>query len=140
LGRCKIEYFYRTDQKVLIVVLGPVPESKHQIRQLDQKAFSLSVCCNPAETLKAELIASLPKAPQHVLTSSFRHHIIDYDVTPAATHCRVPIAYIGSETPAADLVQFQNLTPQLITAKTLGSGHYSPVFVPRTNAPLYQLL
>ena len=95
-----------------------------------QKAL-LSLCLTTDdESRKAELIASLPKAPQHVLASGFTKHLTDYDVSPAAAGCRVPIAYIGAATPMADLIQFRSLTPHLLTAQTLGSGHFSPLFVP----------
>jgi pimeloyl-ACP methyl ester carboxylesterase len=57
----------------------------------------LSLCLpTDNETRKTELIASLPKAPQHVVASAFTNHVTDYDGTPAAAGCHVPIAYIGS--------------------------------------------
>jgi pimeloyl-ACP methyl ester carboxylesterase len=91
----------------------------------------LSLCLTTDDELrKAQLIASLPKAPQHVLRSAFANHVTDYDVTPAAACCRVPVAYIGAANSMADLIQFRNLTPHLLTAQTLGSGHFSPLFVP----------
>jgi hypothetical protein len=91
----------------------------------------LAICLpDDDETRRAQLIASLPKAPQHVVASTFRNHLTDYDVTPAAAGCRVPIAYIGAAIALADLIQFRSLTPHLLTAQTLGSGHFSPLFVP----------
>jgi pimeloyl-ACP methyl ester carboxylesterase len=104
---------------------------------------ALLATCLPTddETRKAQLIASLPKAPRHVLASALRHHLTEYDVTPAAAGCRVPIAYIGAGVPMADLMQFRSLTPQLVTAQTLGSGHFSPLFVPdQINAMLSTFL
>jgi hypothetical protein len=57
----------------------------------------LSLCLpTDDETRKAQLIASLPKASQHVLASAFKNHVTDYDLTAAAAGCRVPIAYIGA--------------------------------------------
>jgi hypothetical protein len=91
----------------------------------------LSTCLTTDdETQKKKLIASLPRAPQHVLTSALRNHLLEYDSAPAAANCHVPIAYIGAAVALADLIQFRRLTPQLFTAQTLGSGHFSPVFVP----------
>jgi pimeloyl-ACP methyl ester carboxylesterase len=90
----------------------------------------LSTCLpTDDETRKRMLIASLPKAPQHVLTSTLKNHLLDYDSTPAAVGCHIPTAYIGATIPMADLVQFRRHTPQLVTAQTLGSGHFSPLFV-----------
>src|SRR5262249_16283110 len=82
------------------------------------------------ETRKEQLIAALPKAPQHVLMFAFANHVMDYDITPAAAGCHVPVGYIGAGIALADLTQFRSLTPHLLTAQTLGSGHFSPLFVP----------
>jgi pimeloyl-ACP methyl ester carboxylesterase len=92
----------------------------------------LLALCLPTddETRKTQLIASLPKAPQHVVASAFTNHVTDHDATPAAAGCHVPIAYIGAAIPMADLIQFRSLTAHLLTAHTLGSGHFSPLFVP----------
>jgi len=55
----------------------------------------LAICITAdEETRKELLIAALPKAPQHVLMSAFANHVMDYDVTPAAPGCHVPVAYI----------------------------------------------
>jgi hypothetical protein len=93
---------------------------------------ALLALCLPADnvTRKTQLISSLPKAPQHVVASAFTNHVTDYNAIPAAAGCRVPVAYIGAAIPIADLIQFRSLTPQLLTAQTLGSGHFSPLVVP----------
>jgi pimeloyl-ACP methyl ester carboxylesterase len=106
----------------------------------------LSLCLpTDDETRKRELFALSPRAPQHVVASAFKNHVTDYDATPAAAGCHVPIAYIGSligsyigaAIPMTDLIQFRSLTPHLLTAQTLGSGHFSPLFVPdQVNAML----
>jgi pimeloyl-ACP methyl ester carboxylesterase len=95
-----------------------------------QEAMS-SVCLPTDDKLRrTEFIASLPKAPQHVLLSSLANHLTKYDPTSAAAGCRVPVAYIGAAVLMADLVRLRSLIPQLITAQTLGAGHFSPLFVP----------
>jgi hypothetical protein len=60
---------------------------------------------------------------------ALRNHLTEYDVTSAAAGCRVPIAYIDAAVPMADLTQLRSLIPQLVTAQTLGSGDFSPLFV-----------
>jgi pimeloyl-ACP methyl ester carboxylesterase len=91
----------------------------------------LSTCLpTDDEIRKRMLIASLPKAPQHVLISALKNHLLDYDSTSAAAGCHIPTAYIGASILIADLIQFRRHTPQLVTAQTLGSGHFSPLFVP----------
>lgn len=74
--------------------------------------------------------ASLAATPQHVLASSFAATIIDYDASAAAAACRVPVAYIGAETPLGDVEQFRAVRPTLVVGQTVGSGHFSPLLVP----------
>ena len=70
-----------------------------------------------------------------------RTYVTEYDAGPAAAACRVPVAYIGAEVAMADLPRFRTLCPQLITAQTLGSGHFSTLEVPeQVNAMLARLL
>ena len=84
------------------------------------------------DQVKERFLASHPRAPQHVLASAFVNHTTQYDGTSAAAGCHVPVAHIGDITTAishSDLAHFQNLTPQLTLALTLGSGHFSPLTV-----------
>jgi pimeloyl-ACP methyl ester carboxylesterase len=94
--------------------------------------------------VKERFLASHPRAPQHVLTSAFANHITQYDGTSAATGCHVPVAHIGDITTAishSDLAHFQDLTPQLTLAVTLGSGHFAPLIVPdQMNAMLARFI
>lgn len=90
---------------------------------------ALSAMCLPTDKRSSQLISSL-QVPQHVLTSALPNHTTNYDATTAASACRMPIAYILSIMPLLDLPRFQSLTPQLVIARTLGSGHFSPIEVP----------
>ncbi len=91
----------------------------------------LSSCLTTDEARrKTQLISSLPKAPRHVLASTLANHLTKYDAFWAAGACRGPVAYIGSAVLTADLARLRKLIPQLVTAQTLGSGHFSPLFVP----------
>jgi pimeloyl-ACP methyl ester carboxylesterase len=116
--------FLDTLQPVVEALRGPDYQAAFQ------QAILSTCLATDDETRKAQLIASLPKAPQHVVASAFTNHLTNYDGTRAATGCHVPIAYIGAAILMADLIQFRRLTPQLVTAQTLGSGHFSPLFVP----------
>jgi hypothetical protein len=68
--------------------------------------------------------------PQHVAASAFVNHLIEYDASAAAAGCEMPAAYISAATSIADLARFRAACPQLVTAQTLGSGHFSPLEVP----------
>jgi pimeloyl-ACP methyl ester carboxylesterase len=74
---------------------------------------------------KAHVLAEMAKTSQHVAVPALRNHLLDYDASRAAKACRVPIAYIAASNLMADLGQFKQLCPQLVTAQTLGSGHFS---------------
>jgi pimeloyl-ACP methyl ester carboxylesterase len=101
-----------------------------------------SICLSTdEEPLKTEIVSSLPKAPRHVLVSALNNHLIEYDSTSAAVGCRVPIAYIGAAVSTVDLSKFHSLTPQLVSAQTLGSGHFCQLFVPdQINAMISRFL
>jgi len=86
---------------------------------------------------KAHVLAEMAKTSQHVAVPAFRNHLLDYDASRAARECRVPVAYIAASNLMADLGHFKHLCPQLVTAQTLGSGHFSPLEVPeQVNAML----
>jgi pimeloyl-ACP methyl ester carboxylesterase len=90
---------------------------------------ALSAMCLPSDKQSSQLISSV-QVPQHVLASALPNHTTSYDATTAASACRMPVAYIFSIMPFLDLPRFQSLTPQLVIARTLGSGHFSPIEVP----------
>jgi pimeloyl-ACP methyl ester carboxylesterase len=107
---------------------------------LDAYRQSLSAMCLPTDKQSSQVIASL-HVPKHVLASALPNHTTNYDASGAATACHVPIAYIFSIMPLLDLPRFQRLTPQLVSARTLGSGHFSPVEVPdQINAMIAQFI
>jgi pimeloyl-ACP methyl ester carboxylesterase len=101
---------------------------------------ALSSMCLPTDKQSIDLISSL-HVPQHVLASCLLNHVINYDATLAAKGCHVPIAYVGAMNPLVDLAYFQCLTPQLVIAHTLGSGHFCSVEVPdQLNAMITQFI
>jgi pimeloyl-ACP methyl ester carboxylesterase len=111
---------------------GPDPLAAYQ-RQL------LAMCL-PTDRRSSQLISSL-QVPQHVLASAIPNHTTNYDGAMAASACSIPVAYIYSIMPLLDLPRFQSLTPQLVIACTLGSGHFSPVEVPdQINAMIARFL
>src|SRR5260370_14890319 len=82
---------------------------------------------------KEHFLASHPRAPQHVLTSTFVNHVTEYDGTSAAAGCRVSVAHIGDVTTAishSDLAYFQKLTPHLTLPLPLATAHFSPLTLP----------
>jgi pimeloyl-ACP methyl ester carboxylesterase len=96
---------------------------------LHQTVSSLFLATDNPER-KSRLLSAMDAVPQHVLASSFRNHITDYDATLAASGCQLPVAYIAAARKLADLNRFLTLCPQLMVAQTLGAGHFSPLEVP----------
>jgi pimeloyl-ACP methyl ester carboxylesterase len=86
------------------------------------------------ERLLRPVYAAHLKTPQHVAVSTFVNLLNGYDALPAAEACRVPVAYLSAGVPmierASDLERFRAACPQLVVAKTLGAGHFSPLEVP----------
>jgi pimeloyl-ACP methyl ester carboxylesterase len=126
--------------QALLATLQPATEALQGPNYLDACRQILSSMCLPTDERALQLVSSL-QVPQHVLVSAVANHLTHYDATSAAVGCHVPTAYLGAGNPLADLPHFQGLTPQLVIARTLGSGHFSPIEVPdQINAMITQFL
>jgi pimeloyl-ACP methyl ester carboxylesterase len=126
--------------QALLDTLQPLTEALQGPHYLAAYRQALSSMCLPTDRHSPQLISS-SQVPQHVLASAFPNHVTNYDATPAAIGCHAPIAYIGAVNPLIDLPRFQTLTPQLVIARTLGSGHFSSVEVPdQINAMIAQFI
>lgn len=70
--------------------------------------------------------------PQHVAFSTISNAIA-HDSEPAASACRIPMAYISADVPlvnmARDIDRLRQLCPQLVVAKTLLAGHFNTIEV-----------
>jgi pimeloyl-ACP methyl ester carboxylesterase len=85
------------------------------------------------------------KTPQHVAYSAIENFALNYDATPAAEACRIPMAYISADVPlvnmARDLERLQKICPQLVIAKTMLAGHFNTIEVAdQVNAMLDRFL
>jgi len=78
---------------------------------------------------RSEVMNGMLGFAQHVGASSLESYV-SYDTVAAAAACKVPILYIGAGFGFADLARFKELTPQLMVAQTVGSGHYNQLEVP----------
>src|ERR1700744_1792628 len=88
---------------------------------------------------KAYVLEEMAKTRQRVAVAAFRNHLLNYDASAAVQACQVPTSYIAAANLMADLGQFKRLCPQLMTAQTMISGHFSPLEVPgQINAMLEQ--
>jgi pimeloyl-ACP methyl ester carboxylesterase len=78
---------------------------------------------------KERLLKELLAVDQHVIASTLASYST-YDSASAAAACRVPVLSVSSGIPFSDMTRFHELCPQLITAQTVGSGHYHQLEVP----------
>ncbi|MGZ4304659.1 MAG: alpha/beta fold hydrolase [Solirubrobacteraceae bacterium] len=77
----------------------------------------------------------------HVTSSLWEESLVSWDDEAALRECRVPLLYIDAGTPNADLARAVKLCPELMIAKTIGSGHFSPLMIPeQVNAVLERFL
>ena len=86
------------------------------------------------ERLLAPIHEANLKIPQHAAISAFTNFLDGYDVVFAARACKAPMLYIDAGVPmiekGRDLARLRAACPQLMVAKTYGSGHFSPLEVP----------
>jgi pimeloyl-ACP methyl ester carboxylesterase len=77
----------------------------------------------------------------HVTSSIWEESLASWDDEAALRACQVPLLYIDAGTPNADLARAGELCPGLMIARTIGSGHFSPLVVPeQVNAVLERFL
>lgn len=79
------------------------------------------------------ILAPCENTPQHVAYSAIKNATLNYDPLPAATACKIPMAYISADVPivtiARDLDRLRQLCPQLVISKTLLAGHFNTIEV-----------
>lgn len=81
------------------------------------------------------------RTPGHVTSSVWEQSRLNWDDADALRRCRCPALYLDAGTPNADIQQAVRLCPYLTIARTTGSGHFSPLFVPRqVNAELERFI
>jgi hypothetical protein len=71
----------------------------------------------------------MDKTPQQALRSTW-DSVFSTDTDALAAACKVPTLYIDAGPPNCDLVRFQQLCPQLIIGRTVGTGHWHQLEVP----------
>jgi pimeloyl-ACP methyl ester carboxylesterase len=77
---------------------------------------------------------------EHVMSSAL-DHILAYDSIPSAAACKVPLLFVSAGPWYTDVARLRELCPQLVTAQTMGSGHYHELEVPeQVNAILARFL
>jgi len=78
--------------------------------------------------------------PRHVMLSATEGSG-RFDMVAAASSCKVPALYIQAGRPKPELVRFQQLCPQLVLGRTVGSGHFNQLEVPdQVNAMIERFL
>jgi pimeloyl-ACP methyl ester carboxylesterase len=92
---------------------------------------------------RARVLEGVARMPQHVLASAWQS-ILETDSTSAAravAECALPLLYIGSARPLADMGQLRELCPQAIVAQTAGAGNFCQLEVPeQVNAMIERFL
>ena len=73
------------------------------------------------------------------------NYATNFDPTPAARACTIPMAYISADVPlvnmARDLVRLKEICPQMTFAQTLLAGHFNTIEVAdQVNAMLERFL
>ena len=80
--------------------------------------------------LRAEIVKRMSDTPRHAARLALVGHLIDYDPSSALRALKMPAGYIAACLSLADLARARELSPHLISAQTLGSGHFSQLLVP----------
>lgn len=111
--------------------LAPLSEAINSpgYAQALQQFMSMSFLPSDDQERKARILQEMSTLPQHVVQRGWRG-LIDEDTDTLAVKCKVPALYIDAGAPNCDLARFQQLTPQLVVGRTVGSGHWNQLEVP----------
>jgi pimeloyl-ACP methyl ester carboxylesterase len=103
-----------------------------QFREL-MRGFVSNVLFIPTDDQerKERIVQQMSSAPQHVVVSAFEG-MRDYDPTKAGGRLAVPALYVAANEPQprSDMGRFQEMFPQVVDGKTVGSGHFCQLEVP----------
>lgn len=123
-------------------LLAPLAEAFHSpeygtaVQQFLQ--MTLGPIDDPARS--DQILARAADTPQHVVVGIW-DALLQWDAAAAAAACTVPVLYIDAGSPNWDAGRFKELTPQLVTGATVGSGHWHQLEVPdQVNAMIDRFL
>jgi pimeloyl-ACP methyl ester carboxylesterase len=91
---------------------------------------------------KERIVQEMSSASQHVVVSAFEN-FGDYDPTEVGEGLAVPGLYVAANEPQprSDMERFQELFPEVLDGKTVGSGHFCQLEVPeQVNAMIDRFL
>jgi pimeloyl-ACP methyl ester carboxylesterase len=118
--------------------------ASYQDYQELMRGLVLNVLCIPTDDRerKERIAQQMSSTPQHVTVSAFED-MEAYDPTEAGRALAVPGLYVEANEPQprSDMVRLQEMMPQLLTGKTVGSGHFCQPEVPeQVNAMIDRFL
>jgi pimeloyl-ACP methyl ester carboxylesterase len=85
------------------------------------------------------------RIPQQAAFSIIKNFALNFDPTPAAEACKIPMAYISADVPLVnmgrDLDRLKQICPQMVFGQTLLAGHFNTIEVAdQVNAMLERFL
>ena len=90
---------------------------------------------------KAWVLDEAVRTAPYVTASALEESVRSWDDAEALARCQVPVLYLDAGTENANLARATELCPQMVLARTVGSGHFSPVEVPdQVNAMLERFI
>jgi pimeloyl-ACP methyl ester carboxylesterase len=91
--------------------------------------------------LVSSVLEQVVRTAPHVTSSVFEEALTNWSDAQALERSGAPLLYVDAGTPNADLAHAVRLKPGLMLARTIGSGHFSPLEVPdQVNAAIERFL
>jgi pimeloyl-ACP methyl ester carboxylesterase len=81
--------------------------------------------------LRTQIVAQCARTPRHVLKAAFDAHLLGGSSLSDLRGLVVPAAFIGADGLPTDPGFVTAINPRVMTGKTIGVGHYSPLLAPR---------
>jgi len=102
------------------------PDGPAVLRQFGSDQF-FTATSDPS--LKARLLDGMGRTPMHVVASAFEG-VAAYGGDAALKAVRVPVLYVEADPVIERVARLRELCPQVMTGKTVASGHFHQLEVP----------
>jgi len=119
--------------------LGAAFRSEGYLAPLTGVVNGLFIATDDA-TRRAHITQSMVATPQRVMAAEWEA-IWANDWVAEARACRAPAMYVGAHVFMADMVRLRELMPHVVSAQTVGAGHFHQLEVPdQVNAMIERFL
>jgi pimeloyl-ACP methyl ester carboxylesterase len=115
-------------REMMAAMVEAVKGPDHLVARRGMTGTMFLACSDAA--LKDRITEDMLSTPQHVAASAIEQLLLNWDGEAAARALSVPALHIAAERPSNDAAVLRALNPLILTAQTVGAGHFNQLEVP----------